>query len=247
MATFAPELDKLSKPIEPQNRSNLAQRAKKLSESLQKYYGDKDKIVGASPFSSRLAESEAAAADYKRRSGLLPKMYEQTAKEEEGGAKISQSVEDAYSKFKLASDKIAEQQRQSKVGLGLSQEEAAAGFENKMRELGFTAYKNKADRDDAMEKAYLDGDLMMAMTTAAINSDVKMTDIDSFWQYQINDLNEMWKDYEQGEKLDHAKFIADLSTKAENFANVINGFLGMGKGVVEYNIKAGDSEDATTV
>lgn len=232
MAQFAPEITKAMEPTE-QGTGSVAQRAKKLSESIQRRWGDRDKVVGASPFSSRIAQSEASAADIKRRQEFIPKVYEQTAKSEEAGASIQDSLADAYSKFNLTADELAEKQRQTEVGLDLFREQAGSDIESKLREIEFSAFRNKAERDDAMAKAFADGSLNEEMVQAGINGDIKVSDIDTYWKYQLNELNELWKDFAQDKKIEYGQFEADLEAKAAIWGSILNGMFKVGGEVMK--------------
>jgi len=219
-----------TKPVSTWEQAEAGRQAEEVARSIQKHYGESAMPIIGSTFSQRgAAGSKAKQADFQRQQEFIPKAFETAGKIEEGQAAIADESVDFWRKYNLQADELAMKQNQQKRSADLFSEESRLGTEKKLKEIEFAAFQNDAKRQDALEKAYLDGHAEKELLKGSIAGAVKVSDIEAYWGMKINEIKNDLLDYEMMTKIEKEDFTAKMQRDAKNWGSIINGLVTVGK------------------
>jgi len=230
MALAKKTIDESMKPVTPLDMAKEGYAAKRMSEKIQEQFGNKNQpVVGVNQFQGGATLSPAKEAEFKRRSEFVPEAYKTAQAAEERQTKAQDELADFYAKWDIQADELAMKQSQALRAADLQAKLQSQEVDNKLKEIGFSAFKNDADRQDSLEKAYLDGNASKQLITASINGAVKMQDIDTYWKEVINDFDQRLMDVKSWADADLKAFEYNMKTDAVNWGSIVSGLTTLSK------------------
>lgn len=236
MAIATKTVKEFGEPDTSKEREQAGYEAERTAKKIQKFYGAPgEQVITSTPWQRAQAESPAATAKYEAQKQFVPQAYSQAAQAEQAGAQIQDANADFWDKYTLRADELARKQYQTGATVGQELQEQMFRLGEKNRELDFTAFRNQAERNDALEEAYHTADFEKMMTEAAINHKITMQDLDTFWKLQMNELQQKWLDYENQAKIDLGEFKAAVDTQAKLWGSLFSNMVD----VAEYGDEKG--------
>lgn len=227
MAVTTKTVKESTKPVDSREIAESGREAEQMSQQIQKHYGQGQQVIKSSPWQRGVAADKAKQADFQRQQQFIPKAYETTGKIEEGRTKLGDQVADFWTGYGLRADELAMKQAQQKRGQSLMDAETLARVGDELQKIEFSAFQNDAQRQDALEKAYLDGDAEIELTKAGVQGKLKIADIDRYWQMKINEIRQDLKDFEMEKDFEKEMFKQNLATDAANWGSIISGITGI--------------------
>ncbi len=204
--------------------------AQKVSEKIQKQFGDpRAPVVAPSAYQTGAASLPARQAEYARRTEFVPKAYETVGNTEKAQTDIQDNLADFYTKWQIQADELAAKQGQATSQADLDALQTAYGTENKIRSIEFDAFQNAAQRYDALEKAYTDGDAEKELIRSAINGQVRVSDIDAYWDLITNDIKQDLADFTSMTDAEFKAWKEGIAAKAANWGNIVSGLTSLTK------------------
>lgn len=204
-----------------QSRDEAAQQASQMSQSVQKKFGSTQPIT-ASPQQRAAAEGKAKTASYEQREKFLPQAYQTVSDVESASTGVQDQSAQFWADYANNAAKLEEQQRQGASGLDLFLQQSNQEMLQKMQEMDFTSFKNAAQRQDALEKAYRDGNLVDTLLQGAVNHDIRMQDITKVRELIMNTYNELLADFRTDKEIDFARVKADTEATAQNIGSIMS-------------------------
>ena len=241
MALAKKTIEESMKSVTPQDMAKDAYSAKRLSQKIQEQFGDKRQpAVGVNPFQAGQTLAPAREAEFKRKSEFVPAAYKTAQEAEERQTKAQDDLATFYDKWALQADELAMKQSQDKRATDLYSQQQTADISSKMNEIGFSAFKNAADRQDSLEKAYLDGDAERQLVTGAINGQIRLADVDMYWKEVINDFSQRLMDVKAWADADLEIFKNKMQSDAANWGSMVSGLTDLSKVGLEYMDQPGE-------
>ena len=218
------------KPVSARDMAESGRQAEELSKSIQKQFGDKNApVVGASPYARGIATDTGKQAEFARQQEFIPKAYEAAKGIEEKQTGIQDQVSDFWRGYSIRADEAAMKQNQAKRSADILTQEKQQELEGKLRDIEFSALQNDAQRQDALEKAYLDGQAEIELLKGGLAGAVKMSDIEKYWDLKINDIVQDLKDFEMWTQAEKEAFTVQMKADAANWGSIVNGLTTLGK------------------
>lgn len=230
MAIAKQTIEESMKPVDTRKMAEAGLAAEDISRKMQKYYGDSNKpTIRATSFQQGLGTEKARQSDIQRQQQYIPKVYEATKGIEDRQTETQDNLAKFYDDWLLKSDELATKQNQTAREADLYARESQSQIDQKLKEIGFSAFKNDAQRQDALEKAYFDGAAEKQMLTSAITGEIKLNDIDNYFDIIMNDINQEMLDIKAWAEADIEAFKSNIDIKARNWGNIFSGLAELGK------------------
>jgi hypothetical protein len=223
-----------TKPVDPIETARAGVEAENISKQIQRHYGKAGKpIVGSTAFQQGVASDAARQAEFNRQKEFIPKAYETAKGIEERQTQTQDELAGFWDEYGLRADELAMKQSQAQRETDLYSKLQNQETENKLREIEFSALKSDAERQDALEKAYLDGQADIQLQKAAINGQVKLSDIDKYWELQMNTIRENLLDFRAWSEAEMKIFEYNMEMSGANWGAIMNGLFQMTKAGAE--------------
>lgn len=230
MAISKKQVEDATKPVTPKDMAKAGFEAEQVSKKIQKQFKSPDApIVTLNAYQRGVASLPARQAEYQRRSEFVPKVAKTVGDVEKAQTQIQDELSDFYDKWNLQADQLAMKQSQAEKEADLAALQSQYGVEDKLRKIEFDAYKNASDRYDALEKAYLDGDATRELIRAGINGQVRVQDIDMYWDLVINDIKQDLADFESMTRAEFEAWKEEIGAKAKNWGAITSGLTNLAK------------------
>lgn len=210
----------------PQDRETAAQKASTMSQSIQRKFGSPSPVV-ATPEQRAAAEGKASQASYAQREKFVPQAYKAISDIESASTGVQDQSAQFWANYADKARALEEQQRQGTKGTDLFLQQANEEMLQKLQEMDFTAYKNAAQRHDALEKAYLDGSLQETLIQAGINHDIRMQDISKVRSLIMNSYQEMLAEFRLDEEINAEKIKANMEATSILIGSIMSGIASM--------------------
>jgi hypothetical protein len=219
-----------TRPVDPIETARAGVEAENISKQIQRHYGKAGRpIVGSTAFQQGVASDAARQAEFNRQKEFIPKAYETAKGIEERQTQTQDELAGFWDEYGLRADELAMKQSQSQRETDLYSKLQNQETENKLREIEFSALKSDAERQDALEKAYLNGQADIQLQKAGINGQVKMADIEKYWDLQMNAIREELLDFRAWSEAEMEAFKYGMETSGSNWGAIINGMAQLGK------------------
>jgi hypothetical protein len=96
---------------------------------------------------------------------------------------------------------------------------------NSMRDITLKENQSAVTRSDAIEELYRKGRAEDALFAEALAGKLKMQDIDIYYNQMNSDLDNTFKLWESGQKIEFDKAMSELQTKAQNMGMTLTGII----------------------
>lgn len=212
---------------ELQKQTNAMRQA---AEAARKRYGTLGTVAPTSEsFGSSLAAERAyGTGELKRRQAAAEGKMDLAKTVDTRQQDIADRVRQVLQgKEQLQSD-TSEAMRRQNEEQALKLEEQNTGFMQKLAEQEFGAYKNAAERMDAMQQAYDKGMLDFQMLDLARNGNLAVMDIQRYFDILKNDLQNQLQDLNADNQYEIAKWKGELEAKSNAVQAIIDGLFKAG-------------------
>lgn len=201
--------------------------------AVQRQYGSGQQM-GIDPRFSRAVPAQTYQKGEMQRRQAATKPAFQTAQaigEREAGAQsaLAQSLE----KYRQETKGATMKGQQAEAKAGLAREKGLWEVDQRQRNLGFSMYKNEANRADAIRDAYDKGVAEERLLEATTNHDIRMQDIKTYWSDVINEIDQQLRDWRQMTEAEWFRFKAELQAKAAAWGAIIGGSSGVLSDIVQ--------------
>ena len=137
------------------------------------------------------------------------------------------AVSDVISDSQEAVEKANRLARQQQLNMGrehdLQLRTTEQQTEDKLRNIGFTEYRNQTQRNDLMDEAYERGALDEELFEAGIDGKIRQQDIDFYYKKISQDLENAFDMWKVRHKAEADKYFERAQANAENMGSVIEG------------------------
>jgi DNA-binding helix-hairpin-helix protein with protein kinase domain len=193
--------------------------------SIQRQFGTGQQM-GIDPNRAAPAQIYQAGEMQRRQAATDPAFQTATAiGEREAG--VQNSLAQALQKYRTNIDDITQKGQQSLAETQFGKQKGLWEVDVSRRDLGFSMYKNNAERQDAIQAAWRNGEAEEKLLEAGINHDMRLQDIEMYWTQVINEIEQELKDWSQMTQADWYKFQRDMETKSNSWAAIVDGGLGI--------------------
>ena len=220
-----------TKERDPNDYLKLKQRQESAARAAQKEFGGMGQgIVTATPIPTE-ADTTYQEGEVKRRKQAAESQAGLAKAQDTRSATIADKVRAAlYDRTQLQTD-ANEKIRQQDLDSEMKTKEQTQDYQNKLSQINQSAYKNAADRIDAMSSMYDKGMLEYELAGLAQNNQLSLSDIERYFSLLKNDITNEIKDMEATAKLEVDSFMQNLQTKSNAFSSI---FSGLTKGTSAY-------------
>lgn len=142
------------------------------------------------------AKNTAATGEYNRRVTAAGQEKNLASAEDTRIGSVSDRVRDALYNRQQTQTGFNTQQSQADRTYAQGISELNQGFNQKNKAIDFTAYKNAADRADAIDKAYQDGSIELQILDANRSNSLKMADLEQYYALDKNRFDNETKDWQ---------------------------------------------------
>lgn len=229
MTSFASDVYKSTAEKSPDDYDAYSKLLKDRANAAWKNEGS---ISGRFAPKTSLAEQGKAkdtydTGEYNRRTAAVGQESKLAGAEDARIGSVADRVRDALYNRQQLQTGFETQQSQADRLYGQGVAELQQGASQKMKEQDFTAYKNAADRSDAMSKAYDDGILEMQILDANRTNGLKMADVERYWALEKNRFDNQTKDFQMMSEQDAKNALQAMQTQAQGGVAMLDALLKM--------------------
>ncbi len=193
--------------------------------SIQRQFGSGQQM-GINPNRAAPAQVYQAGEMQRRQAAIDPAFKTGTAiGEREAG--VENSLAQSLQKYKNSIDDTTMKGQQSMAETDFGLKKGLWEVDTQRKDLGFSMYKNRAEREDAIQAAWNNGVAEEKLLEAGINHDMRLQDIEMYWANVTNEIDQALRDWNQMTKAQWEAFQRDMETKSNSWAAIVSGGFGI--------------------
>lgn len=231
MAAFQKEVfDSTKEAIDPKKAQRIQDELQRQARTVQRQFGGQQqagtpRLGIGSPSGSEAATSQYALDEFNRRKAATGSAFDLGTKVDTRRSQLADELNAAVRRRKLATDKYATSQDQEQRKHDLEVMGIGQDVSNKMKELGFSAYKSQTDRNMAMADLYGKGMLEAEMFQAGVDNSLKLQDIDNYFSMLEANLRADFEAEMKNAEWNWTELERKLNRDANNVARLIEGIV----------------------
>jgi len=195
--------------------------------SVQRQYGSGQQM-GIDPRFSRAAPAQTyQAGEMQRRQAAVDPAFQTATAIGEREAGAQNALAQSLQKYQTSVADTALKGQQSLADTGFEKEKGLWTVDQNRRNLGFSMYKNNAERADAIQSAWDQGVAEDKLIEAGINHDIRLQDIDMYWSNVMNEVDQALRDWQSMTDADWYKFQRDMEAKSQSWGAITEGGIGI--------------------
>ena len=232
MATFTTDVLKSQNKKDPNEVNDMLAGLQSAQNAVLKAQGRSQNTYD--PFAAAKTQDQWGQGEQKRRVAAATGAAQTGSLIDERIAGAQNQMANIYNKYNQTNADLAQKQSQDAQTTDFSTTQALAGIQQQKNSMDFATYKNQAQRDDAIQAAWVQGIADDKMLQAATEHALKMQDVDKYFALIKNQLEQDMADWAQMTEQEWQKEKRKVETTAANNGAIIGGALGIVGSIVGY-------------
>lgn len=239
MASFASDVMKSTEEKDPNLEKKKQEALARQAAVIQRQFGGQQtlgapKIGIGSSFGSQATQAQVTADEANRRKQAATNAFAFGSQVDARKSKISDELQAALTKRQRNEADWATKQSQQNRENALGTKETLTGMKQSIDKLSFNNYKSQSERNEAMRKAYVTGDLEKQIQSAATQGALKQQDLDNYFSMLEAELNAEFARSSKDLEFGWEEYKASLDAKARNLAAIFSGAAGVAQSGMDY-------------
>jgi len=174
----------------------------------------------------RIAQGrDFSIADTDRRTAASGQRGELASKEDSRKSQISDAVSGALDAQTQAEIKAKQIQGNQDTEQAFGTKSMQRDTSNKLRDVAWNEHQSRTQREDAITELYRQGRAEDVLFDEGLNGKLKMQDVDIYYKQIDSDLQNAFKMWELGQKIEFDQLMADMQSRAINWGTALSGIV----------------------
>lgn len=232
MATFTTDVLKSQNKKDPNEVNDMLSGLQSAQNAVLRAQGRSQNTYD--PFAAAKTQDQWAQGEQKRRVNAATGAAQTSSLVDERIAGAQNQMAGIYNKYNQTNADLAQKQAQDSATTDFATTQALTGIQQQKDSMDFSSFKNQAQRDDAIQAAWMQGIADDKMLSAATSHALKMQDIEKYFALMKNQLEQDMADWTQLTAIEWEKEKKKVEAKAANNGAIMGGLFGIVGSVVGY-------------